>query len=473
MQLRILRSDLHLAQLRTRMPFRYGIATMTDVPQVYVRVWVDVDGAEWHGTASDLLAPKWFTKDPGKAVEIEIDEMLQIIKIAMQFANGLTAESVFGLWQRIYTAQAAVANSRSIPPLLAHFGTSLVERALIEAFCRSQGRPFWQLLRQNVFGVRLDQIHAELGDRAPGHFLPETPLDSVTVRQTVGLADPLTDAEIAPAGRVEDGLPQSLAASIESYGLRHLKIKVAGNLAQDIERLGRIAAIVQAGIPTGFGFSLDGNEQFQSAHEFRLYWEGLQSDSTISAFLKRLLFVEQPVHRANALAKEAGQVFADWPRRPPIIIDESDGAIEDLEAALALGYSGTSHKNCKGVFKGVAHRCLLTQRTRAGSNRVLLMSGEDLCTVGPVSLQQELAVLAALGIQSVERNGHHYHAGLSQFPAALQESALKHHPDLYAAPRGRWPAVRISQGDLQLGTVNRTPFGLDFTVDLDAFPKVQ
>src|SRR3954470_16878159 len=209
MQLRITGSALHLLHLRTRMPFRYGIATMTDVPQVYVRVWLDVDGAEWYGTASDLLAPKWFTKDPAKAVETEIDEMLQVIKIAMQFANGLSGDSVFELWQRIYTAQASVATSRSIPPLLAHFGTSLVERALIEAFCRSQGRPFWQLLRQNLFGVKLDQIHAELGDRAPSHFLPDTPLDSVTVRQTVGLADPLTDEEIAKGDRIEDGLPQS------------------------------------------------------------------------------------------------------------------------------------------------------------------------------------------------------------------------------------------------------------------------
>jgi L-alanine-DL-glutamate epimerase-like enolase superfamily enzyme len=444
---------------------------MTDVQQAYVRVWLAVDGDEWHGTASDLLPPKWFTKDPEKMVALELEEMIQVIKLAMQFSIGLTAESVFALWQRIYSAQAALSKGRSIPPLLAHFGTSLVERALIDAFCRSQGRPFFQLLRQNLFGIRLDQIHPELGDRGPSHFLSDTPLDAVTVRQTVGLSDPLTDEEIAPADRLDDGLPQSLSSSIQSYGLRHLKIKLSGTSPDDIQRLCRIAEIV--GLPPGFGFSLDGNEQFQSANDFRAWWEALQADPALTDFLKRLLFVEQPIHRTTAFAKEAGQVFSDWPRRPPIIIDESDGAIEDLETALTLGYSGTSHKNCKGVFKGIAHRCLLTQRTRAGSNRVLLMSGEDLCTVGPVSLQQDLAIMAALGIQSVERNGHHYHAGLSQFPAPLQQSALKHHPDLYGTIRGRWPAVRISRGELQLGTTNRAPFGVDFSVDLDPFPKVQ
>src|SRR3954466_12827878 len=93
---------------------------------------------------------------PRKDGRLELEEMIQVIKLAMQFSIGLTAESVFALWQRIYSAQAALSKGRSIPPLLAHFGTSLVERALIDAFCRSQGRPFFQLLRQNLFGIRLD-----------------------------------------------------------------------------------------------------------------------------------------------------------------------------------------------------------------------------------------------------------------------------------------------------------------------------
>ncbi len=47
-----------------------------------------------------------------------------------------------------------------------------------------------------------------------------------------------------------------------------------------------------------------------------------------------------------------------------MIIDESDAEIGDLARAAGLGYAGTSHKNCKGVMKGAAHRCLINHRNR-------------------------------------------------------------------------------------------------------------
>ena len=59
------------------------------------------------------------------------------------------------------------------------------------------------------------------------------------------------------------------------------------------------------------------------------------------------------------------------------------------------------------------------------------MSGEDLANIGPVALLQDLAVVASLGVRSVERNGHHYFAGLSAFPRAVQQQILTHHGDLY------------------------------------------
>ena len=68
----------------------------------------------------------------------------------------------------------------------------------------------------------------------------------------------------------------------------------------------------------------------------------------------------------------------DWEDRPPMIIDESDGHLSSCFEALDAGYIGTSHKNCKGVFKGVANACLIEHRNRQGSNPKLVLSGEDL-----------------------------------------------------------------------------------------------
>jgi hypothetical protein len=101
------------------------------------------------------------------------------------------------------------------------------------------------------------------------------------------------------------------------------------------------------------------------------------------------------------------------------------------------------------------------------------MSGEDLCNIGPVALLQDLAVMGALGIGSVERNGHHYHAGLSQFPNPLQEQVLACHGDLYERSQAGWPAVRITEGEMELSSLHRAPFGVGFLLDVGQFKPVE
>ena len=97
------------------------------------------------------------------------------------------------------------------------------------------------------------------------------------------------------------------------------------------------------------------------------------------------------------------------------------------------------------------------------------MSGEDLCNVGPVAVLQDLAVCAALGIRSVERNGHHYVAGLSDFPDAIQSEVLRQHGDLYHRSAAGWPTLNIQNGAVALGTVNRAPLGVGVPVDVEMF----
>ncbi len=467
--IRVCEGDLHLLNLHTRMPFKYGIATMTHMPMVFVRVALEVNGRVSLGVSADVLPPKWFTKDPARDVADELYEMLDVIETAVETAEGLHASSVFDLWLHLYDSQAAWATAEHKPALLAHFGTSLVERAVMDAFCRAVAKPFHRALLDNDFGLRLGELRGELGGFTPAAWLPAQPHPEVIVRHTVGLADPLTDAAIADSERLHDGLPQSLAASIRAYGLHHFKLKLSGDFAGDAERLEQVARVLRAECGDDFAFTLDGNEQFKSFAEFREFWEALRANESLKSFLERLLFVEQPLHRAVALESGIAGALAEWPERPPFIIDESDGELASLPTALALGYDGTSHKNCKGVIKGIANRCLLEHRQRQKPKRPLLMSGEDLCNVGPVALLQDLAVCAALGIKSVERNGHHYNAGLSQFPRGVQTQVLEAHGDLYQATPAGWPTLAIRHGRVALGSVNEAAFGVRFLLNPGEF----
>jgi hypothetical protein len=101
------------------------------------------------------------------------------------------------------------------------------------------------------------------------------------------------------------------------------------------------------------------------------------------------------------------------------------------------------------------------------------MSAEDLTNLGPVALLQDLAVVATLGIPHVERNGHHYFAGLSQFPASVQEEALHWHGDLYAPHTDGYPVVTVKDGKLDIGSIVDAPFGVAFEPDLAEFAPAE
>ena len=87
MSLRILRTALHTLELRTRMPFKFGIATLTTLPHLFVRAEIEIDGRLQIGVAAENLPPKWFTKDPATGLEDDIADMLQVIRAACGFAE--------------------------------------------------------------------------------------------------------------------------------------------------------------------------------------------------------------------------------------------------------------------------------------------------------------------------------------------------------------------------------------------------
>ncbi|MBQ17542.1 MAG: hypothetical protein CMJ65_10500 [Planctomycetaceae bacterium] len=475
MTIEVLGGDIHLIDLKTRLPFRYGIATMTEAPHAFVRLHVRVDDREASGVAADLLPPKWFTKVPETPLDDEIDEMLTTIEQAVTLAEGCRGETAFDLWRELYDRQSAWGHQRGWPPLLVNFGMTLVERAMIEAVARAKGSSWSQLLHSGELGLRLGECEARLEGLQVGDLLPRELPDRVIARHTVGMADPLTDEEIDESSRLGDGLPQSLAACLDVYGLCHLKIKVNGDLDADRQRLRDIAALVDAAGVGGFGFTLDGNEQFRDLDTFRGYWETLSSQADLGEFLSRLMFVEQPFHRDVALDESVlggDDGLAGWSQRPRMIIDESDAETDSLARALALGYHGTSHKNCKGVFRGVINACLLArlnQQSVSEAGPGYIMSGEDLANIGPVALLQDLAVASTLGVTSIERNGHHYFSGLEAFPGAVGDQILAAHPDLYHRSSRGWPTLDVRGGRVSLGSLHRAPLGVGFELDVEQF----
>ncbi len=454
--------DLRIQNMRTRMPFKFGISSMTAVPHLVLGMVLEADGRTARGYSADHLPPKWFTKNPDMPLEDEVGDMIAVIRHASEAALAAgPAPDPFTLWQELYNAQKRWGNGRAFAPLLWGLGTSLVERAMIEAFCRLKGTNFGQAVRANAFGVRFDAFNRQLKGVSPADVLPASPITVTSVRHTVGLGDPLTRPQIPRDERCDDGLPQSLDDVIDTYGISYFKIKLFGEEDRDFDRLKQIAAIIENRLDN-YAFTLDGNENYSGMESFRSFWEALRSDRDLAGFLQRLICIEQPVHRNIALDEEVRRHFDAWSDRPPFIIDESDGDIGDVQRAVEIGYAGTSYKNCKGVFKGLSNAATIEYLSKQHPDRTYVLTSEDLSNIAPIALAQDLAVLATLGVDHTERNSHHYFKGLTVWPQEIQEKVLACHPDLFSMHQDGFPYMRIDQGRINMESVTKSSFGVGF-----------
>jgi hypothetical protein len=93
------------------------------------------------------------------------------------------------------------------------------------------------------------------------------------------------------------------------------------------------------------------------------------------------------------------------------------------------------------------------------------MSAEDLTTLPGLCVQQDLALVSALGLSHVERNGHHFIDGMSFAPEAEQAAFAAAHPDLYAQTNGGPARLRITEGRLSIASLACPGFAV--AADLD------
>jgi len=424
--------DLFERQVRLRLPFRFGIVTLTAAPQAFVRARIRLDdGREAAGAAAELMAPKWFDKDPRLTNEQNFDQLRLSLTLARDaYIDGGSA-TAFGHFSAHYASLIEAGATRGLNSLTACYGPALIDRALLDALCRALDISFYRAIKANAPGITAPETR--------GFLEALQPRTEIAARHTVGLLDPITSTE----SRVNDGLPETLLEVVERYRHRWFKLKVAGDARADVERLAAIATVLD-GFPDAYYASLDGNEQYADVDGVLDLWGRMKRESRLKRLTASIVFIEQPIKRQNALAADISALS----KEKPVIIDESDDSLDAFPRAKALGYRGVSSKICKGVYKALinAARC-------ATWGPQYFMTGEDLTVQAGLALQQDLALVSLLGLTHVERNGHHYVNGMAGLPAEEQDAFLRAHPDLYERSHGA-VRLRISNGQLAIASLD-------------------
>ena len=426
--------------VKLRMPFRFGVVTMSEAPQAFVRARIRLeDGREAEGAAAELLAPKWFDKNPELSNEDNFEQLRQSIRAAREAYLGSGLDTAYG-------------HSRPTVGLVENYGPALLDRALLDALCRALDVSFYEALRTNLPRISFPGLNMNL-------FLAGLePADRIAARHTVGLLDPITS--IDNRNPVGDGLPETLEEVIARYGHRWFKLKVAGDTKADVERLSAIASVLDR-IRDPYYASLDGNEQYVDVPSVVDLWDALKAEPGLRRLASSIIFIEQPIKRQNALVGSETLTA-----EKPVIIDESDDSFDAFPRARTMGYKGVSSKTCKGIYKSLvnAARC-------AQWGPDYFITGEDLTVQAGIALQQDLALASLLGLTHVERNGHHYVNGMAGLPAGEQESFLKQHDDVYERSHGA-VRLRIREGMIHMKSLDCPGFASRALPDWNAMARM-
>lgn len=461
-QLTVLGVDCYERIYRLRIPFRFGIKTATAGKQMVLALRLRLtDGREATGYAAEALSAKWFDKNPALSDDQNHHQLRRAVALARDAYTAAGPSTAYGLFATSYAAHNAACAAEALNPLIASFGTAMLDRAVLDALCRATGSSFAGAMHGNLAGITMGEPAPDLaGFDIDGFLASLLPAPGIAIRHTVGLVDPLTAADHPT--RVDDGLPETLEEVIAARHGRFYKVKIGGDAAADLDRLRRIASLLDAGAGD-YRVTLDGNEQFTDQTAITDFYAQLQTDPALQNFAPRILCLEQPIRRDRALA----QPVTDLAARVPVIIDESDGALDTFRQARALGYSGVSSKVCKGLYKSILNAARAQAWNRETPGRYFL-SAEDLTCEPGISLQQDLALVSWLGLPHVEKNAHHFIDGFGDRPATEAEAFLAAHPDLYHRDGARI-RLRITQGAVStISLSNAAGFGTAGSPDLAA-----
>ena len=411
------------------------------------------------GVSGDRPSFGWLDKRPDFGPDEKLERLFNLVRGARDIYLSKSFVSPQQHWFNCHQEIVRLGAEQNHETLSSTFASALMERAMLDAFCRLQGVSMFEALKTQLLDPDFALLDPSLKGIKFRSLLPAQPRTNFFIRHTVGLSDPLLDSDISKDERINDGEPESLEEYAQRDGLRYFKVKISGEPQRDLDRLEKIwSVLVKVNMPV---VTLDGNESYTDIDAFSQFVELLEK--RLLGLYQHIAFIEQPLTRQLTMDRGTASVIRKISQDKPLVIDEADAELDSFARAQQVGYEGVSHKNCKGFFKSLLNRvrCHVTTEGRA------FQSAEDLSLMPLVPLHQDFAALGILGISHCERNGHHYGLGLSHLTAQEQHLALEHHQELYVR-RGDQVFLNIQGGEVNCDSLQTTGFGVSFEPEWDA-----
>ncbi|MFI6537744.1 enolase C-terminal domain-like protein [Nonomuraea sp. NPDC050547] len=290
-------------------PLRLAGATVDRFTLAVVTAEVETaDGRSAEGSGASVLSVPWaWPRSPlsWHARDQTLRDMVTGLCADAGSASGDPLEICAELETRL-------SGPRGVPRLAASLVLGAVDNAVHDGWARAAGRPAAGLYPEALADTRLSALLKEgLGE----------PRTRLPVQHVVGVGDSLDE----------------VGAWLERDGIRHVKVKVAGQDPRaDAARITAIHALLGG----GGSVSVDPNEGCRSAAG-----AAAMLDALPSGVLADVAYLEQPVPRDAPPDPDGMRELA---RRVPVLADESLAGVADLDRLAEGGWSGVVVKAAKG-----------------------------------------------------------------------------------------------------------------------------
>src|SRR6266480_904580 len=97
-RLKLVDVERYERDVRLRLPFRFGVTTVTQATQAVIRATIMSDGCRARGVAAETLAAKWFDKNLALSDEQNLDQLRQSLETAIDLYCARGFDTPFGLY---------------------------------------------------------------------------------------------------------------------------------------------------------------------------------------------------------------------------------------------------------------------------------------------------------------------------------------------------------------------------------------
>ena len=247
--------------------------------------------------AAELLAPKWFDKNPALSNEDNFEQLRAALGIARAlYLDGRDDTALRPLRPPLPGADRARPRARPERPGRALRPGPARPRRCSTRSAAPSSLPFHEAVRRNLVGLGATDLCPDLAgfdfdaflaglqpgadDRRPPHRRPGRPDHAATTRPSASAT--------ACRRRSRRSSPPTASAGSSS--------RSPATSTADVERLARIAGVLDR-IDGGYRCSLDGNEQYDDIEGVLALWRRMHAEPRLARLCASVAFVEQPIKR--------------------------------------------------------------------------------------------------------------------------------------------------------------------------------